>query len=151
MTKAQYEALNIGDIVTRTNGPNKNVLMKVIDLDRDHDNGKRSWILAKGLEPNTVYSKSRAYRDLNMTSGCRDSFIFIRKADGEKVARDIPKLPNKERRTHPVLLRLSDEEYAKLKFISSMADKASTQVLRALIEEPAYNLGYYNAKENVDE
>lgn len=76
MTKKQYENLKIGDLVTRSNGPNKNVIMKVT---KKYIVGSDCYCLtACGIEPNTVYNQRKAFRNGNWTHGTMNCFKIIK-------------------------------------------------------------------------
>ena len=77
MTNKQFEELEIGDIVTRTSGPNKDILMKVTEKGIDVLGGK--WIKASGVEPNTVYNQYKWARNANWTSGSINCFKLVRR------------------------------------------------------------------------
>ena len=76
MTKKQYENLNIGDLVTCSGGPNKNVIMRVT---RKYFGFSGSNCLkAEGIEPNTVYNQRKAFRNDNWTCGAASCFKVIK-------------------------------------------------------------------------
>lgn len=77
MTNKQFEELEIGDIVTRTGGPNKDVLMSVTNKCVDKLGNK--FVQAIGIEPNSVYNQMKWARDENWTSGSMTSFKLVRK------------------------------------------------------------------------
>ena len=77
MTNKQFEDLKIGDIVTRTSGPNKDILMKVTAKGIDVLGGK--WLQASGVKPNSVYNQMKWARDANWTSGSMRCFKIVKK------------------------------------------------------------------------
>ena len=76
MTKKQYENLKIGDLVTCSGGPNKNVIMRVIR--KYFGCGGSNCLKADGIEPNTVYNQRKAFRNDNWTCGAASCFKVIK-------------------------------------------------------------------------
>ncbi len=79
MTNKQFEELEIGDIVTRTSGPNKDILMKVTA--KGIAGSSYKWIEASGVEPNTVYNQRKWARNANWTSGSISCFKLVRRTN----------------------------------------------------------------------
>lgn len=75
MTDKQYKNLNAGDVVTRINGPNKNVLLKV---DRKYlaSDGTKC-LSCSGILPNTVYNQNKCFRNSNRTWGTKNCFKIV--------------------------------------------------------------------------
>ena len=76
MTKKQYENLKIGDLVTCSGGPNKNVIMRVTR--KYFGCGGSNCLKAEGIEPNTVYNQRKAFRNDNWTCGAASCFKVIK-------------------------------------------------------------------------
>ena len=76
MTKKQYENLKIGDFVTCSGGPNKNVIMRVTR--KYFGCGGSNCLKAEGIEPNTVYNQRKAFRNDNWTCGAASCFKVIK-------------------------------------------------------------------------
>lgn len=145
MTNKQFEELEIGDIVTCTSGPNKDVLMKVTA--KGITGSSYKWIEASGVEPNTVYNQRKWARDANWTSGSMSYFKLVRKSGEGKTMRK-PGRPSVDNpRTFQYRLRLNDEEEKQLNFLSKELNRPKSEIIRELIHSTSHRLYYgYDAK-----
>lgn len=145
MTNKQFEELEIGDIVTRTGGPNKDVLMKVI---AKGDNGVgNKWVQASGVEPNSVYNQRKWARDANWTSGSMRCFKLVRKSGEGKTMRKSGRPSVDNPRTFKYELRLNAEEGRRLTFLAKELNKPKSEIIRELIRSASHTLYYgYDAK-----
>lgn len=150
MTNKQFEELEIGDIVTRTGGPNKDVLMSVTNKCVDKLGNK--FVQAIGIEPNSVYNQMEWARDENWTSGSMTSFKLVRKfGEGKTMHRSgRPSIDNP--RTFQYRLRLNAEEEKQLTFLAKELNKPKSEIIRELIRSASHTLYYgYDAKTRGDD
>lgn len=150
MTNKQFEELEIGDIVTRTGGPNKDVLMSVTNKCVDKLGNK--FVQAIGIEPNSVYNQMEWARDENWTSGSMTSFKLVRKfGEGKTMHRSgRPSIDNP--RTFQYRLRLNAEEEKQLTFLAKELNKPKSEIIRELIRSASHTLYYgYDAKTGGDD
>ena len=145
MTNKQFEELEIGDIVTRTGGPNKDVLMCVTNKGVDKLGNK--FIQAIGIKPNSVYNQMKWARNENWTSGSMTSFKLVRKFGEEKTIHRSGRPSIDNPRTIKYDLRLNAEEEKQLDFLAKELNKPKSEIIRELIRSASHKLYYgYDAK-----
>ena len=145
MTNKQFEELEIGDIVTRTGGPNKDVLMCVTNKGVDKLGNK--FVQAIGIKPNSVYNQMKWARNENWTSGSMTSFKLVRKFGEEKTIHRSGRPSVDNPRTIKYDLRLNAEEEKQLDFLAKELNKPKSEIIRELIRSASRKLYYgYDAK-----
>ncbi len=76
MTKKQYENLKIGDLVTRTSGPNKGIPMKVTTKYIAADGVP--CLKVEGIDEKTyIYHQNKCFRDGHHTWGSASCFKIV--------------------------------------------------------------------------
>lgn len=149
MTNKQFEELEIGDIVTRTGGPNKDVLMCVTSKGVDKLGNK--FVQAIGIKPNSVYNQMKWARNENWTSGSMTSFKLVRKFGEEKTIHRSGRPSIGNPRTIKYDLRLNAEEEKQLDFLAKELNKPKSEIIRELIRSESHKLYYgYDAKTGGD-
>ena len=150
MTNKQFEELEIGDIVTRTGGPNKDVLMCVTNKGVDKLGNK--FIQAIGVKPNSVYNQMKWARNENWTSGSMTSFKLVRKFGEEKTIHRSGRPSIDNPRTIKYDFRLNAEEEKQLDFLAKELNKPKSEIIRELIRSASHKLYYgYDAKTGGDD
>lgn len=150
MTNKQFEELEIGDIVTRISGPNKDVLMKVT---AKGDNGVgNEWVQASGVEPNSVYNQRKWARGANWTSGSPRGFKLVRKSGEGNMMRRLGRPCVENPQTFQYRLRLNAEEEKQLTFLAKELNKTKAEIIRELVRSACHTLYYgYDAKTGGDD
>ena len=83
MTKKQYDELKIGDLVTKTLGPNKNIIMKVIKKYLGYND--LPCISASAVnDEQYIYNQNRANRDGKHTCGSASCFKLVKENKNER-------------------------------------------------------------------
>ena len=76
MTRKQYENLKIGDLVTKTSGPNKGILMKITI--KYLGSGGIPCLKAEGIDEKTyIYHQQKRSRDGRHTCGSASCFKIV--------------------------------------------------------------------------
>lgn len=76
MTKKQYKNLKVGDLITKTQGPNKGLIMKVIKKYSAFDGSL--CLMAESIdEQKYVYNQNKCLRDGKHTYGVASCFKIL--------------------------------------------------------------------------